>query len=210
MQTRVAHLLNHPLRIFPRAAPMIEGAFVAPRFQHHYGRGAVVFRQRFQLLVHVRVAAPAVGADPQAECPLGRQRGLAGQAQIRVQKLGGRAQQPRVATAGQRARRDADGRAEGHFHVAGGVAIEAEARVRQEERRGKIRPLSLPREMLHDLSARAVSLLIHMVKSLARAPYARLRAVDGERVPRDGAVRAQSLLDFAARGDDLPVPAHAP
>ena len=142
MQPMIPDAPHRLRRVGPDRIPAIEGAFIAPCFQHHDGCRAVLLFQHGKLLVHVRVAVPAVGADPQPEGPFRRQHTFAGQIQIGPKLGGWRSQQQMIGDSRPCGGFDANGSPlfKGKADVFSCVPEPAEPAVRQEHGHRQIAP----------------------------------------------------------------------
>ena len=171
--------------------PAVEGLLVAPRLQHHHVGGIVVRFQGRQLRVHLAVAVPAVGADPQAEGPFRRQRRFAGQLDEAPEQPRGRAEKQPVATERFALRLPGDGQAAGKVQFRGDIAlaIPAQAGFRHEEGHGQIRLVPLPGKLFHHPAVAAPFALVHAVKAFARSPDIPGRKPSFQPQERDAALR---------------------
>ena len=200
MQPLIPDAPHRPRRVGPDGIPAVEGAFIAPRFQHHDGGRAIVLFQHGELLIHVRVAVPAVGADPQPEGPLRRQHAFSRQGQIGPKLGGGGSRQQMIRDSRPCGGLDANGSPlfKGKADVLSRVPEPAEAAVRQEHGHGQIAPRALLRKVLHHLTAAAPALLIGAVKALAGAVHMALTAPQRRFHPGGRSVRPQKEGDFRA------------
>ena len=191
---------HRPRRVGPDGIPAVEGAFIAPRFQHHDGGRAIVLFQHGELFLHVRIAVPAVGADPQPEGPLRRQHAFARQGQIGPKLGGGGSRQQMIRDSRPCGGLDANDSPlfKGKADVLSRVPEPAEAAVRQEHGHRQIAPRALPGEMLRHLSAASPALLIGAVKALAGAVHMALTAPQHRFHPGGRSVRPQKEGDFRA------------
>ena len=191
---------HRPRRVGPDGIPAVEGAFIAPRFQHHDGSRAIMLLQQGKLFIHIRVAVPAVGADPQPEGPFRRQHGVAGPLKIGAQ-LGGRGSCQQILLhfrPGGGFDTDASIFFKGKADVLSRVPEPAEPAVRQDQGHRQIAPRPLLRKVLHHLTAAAPALLIGAVKPLARAVDMMVAAPQHRFHPGGRSVRPQKEGDFRA------------
>ena len=217
--THAVHALDHRLRIGPRlakaqvsggerfpailqlilrAVPEIERRLVAPRFDDERGCGIACLFDLVELLLNLALALPAVGGDPRAKRPVGRQHGLAGHVGKLRNDLARRAVEEKHVVLAFRQRDLNQSLGQGKHHSRVAPDKHAMPVVAKEERQRKVGVFALMGEFLDDGRLRRFAHAVHAVEALAHAIGNRGIAVIDEHA-------APALARLAERSDSFVV-----